>query len=84
MIALIFDDSSSLQGNVDVASKEEFDEFIDQLPDDWYGELRLGGSKYNQDPTPPPVTVDECNICYAKVIESRMRTHIHRNHRGVR
>ena len=63
MIALIFDDSSSLQGNVDVASKEEFDEFIDQLPDDWYGELRLGGSKYNQDPTPPPVTVDECNIC---------------------
>ena len=63
MIAVIFDDSETIQGSFDVATEREYCDVIAQLPDDWYGELRLGGSKYNQDPTPPPVTVDECNIC---------------------
>ena len=85
MIALIFDDSSNMQGNVVVADQAEFDKFIGQLPDDWYGELRegLNGRKLHNHYAGAYIQV-KCVHCGDMIIEQRMKTHTHRKHHIAR
>ena len=82
MIALIYDDSSSIQGNVSVAGKAEFDELISSLPANWYGELREGHSgRKLQDHYRGLYAQVECKSCHLLIIEQRMKHHIYRNHK---
>ncbi len=85
MMALIFDDAEILQGNVIVADQAEFDEFIGQLPDDWYGELRAGfnGRKLHNHYAGLYIQA-KCIECGDMIIEQRMKTHMHRKHHIAR
>ena len=85
MIALVFDDSNNMQGVVTVADKAEFNEFIGQLPANWYGELRegLNGRKLHNHYAGAYVQV-KCDHCDDMIIEQRMKTHTHRKHHIAR
>ena len=81
MIALIFDDSNNMQGNIVVADRDEYKNLVGMLPDGWYGELRegLNGRKLHNHYAGHYVQV-KCVHCGNMIIEQRMNTHMHRNH----
>jgi len=84
MIALIFDDSGNIIGNIPVTNKTAFGKFLDQLPANWYGELREGhdGSWHNTF-VGGNYTQVECSQCHDMIIDERMSEHVRRKHESV-